>query len=239
MTNCETNIVVSVRNVGIYYPRNRKAFWRREGGSWALRDVSFDIHSGKTIGIIGNNGSGKSTLLRSLAGIIAPDQGAILNFGVHVSLVSLSLGFIEGISGRENAILSGMLHGATRTQMETRIPAIKGYTELGDKFDQPLFTYSSGMKARLGFAVALHVESDVILMDEILSVGDISFREKSSKSIREMINSNRTVVLVSHNMESIKELCDYAVWIEQGVTQAFGDPEDIIKMYSEHESRKS
>ncbi|RME60647.1 ABC transporter ATP-binding protein [Candidatus Parcubacteria bacterium] len=187
----------------------------REERHEVLADVSFDVMRGETLGVIGHNGVGKSTLLRVLAGIIAPDEGMVINHGVSVSLLSLQAGFLPNLTGRENAILGGMLLGQSKEAMLARLDDIREYSGIGDAFDQPTGTYSNGMKTRLGFAVAIFADADVILLDEVLGVGDFEFRQKSSKTMREIIASDKTVVLVSHDMNLVQQVCDRVVRVER------------------------
>lgn len=224
------NPIISLRHVGI-------SFWRRAGylrrkRFWALSDVSFDLYHGETLGIIGRNGAGKSTLLRTLAGIIAPDKGSLLNHGYRASLLSLQLGFIPHLSGRQNAILSAMLLGVPKRIIKARMDEIIRFAELDKFIDQPVTTYSAGMKARLGFATAFQADPDILLVDEVLGVGDSAFQAKSSNAMREKIRSNKTVVLVSHNLQTLRNLCDRAVWIEQGITRAEGDVTTVLQAYN-------
>jgi lipopolysaccharide transport system ATP-binding protein len=221
--------IMELRNVGTYY-------WRRRGylgqeRYWAVRDVSFNLYRGETLGVIGRNGAGKSTLLKLLAGIVIPNRGELVNHGCQATLLSLQVGFLPGLSGRENAILSGMLLGLHKHQVESQLEAIKEFSELGEFFDQPVQTYSSGMGARLGFSVAFQLDPDVLLIDEVLGVGDAEFRVKSTAAMREKIRSNKTIVLVSHSEPTIRQLCDRAVWIEDGVTLAEGGTEDVLREY--------
>ena len=225
------DVVISVKNIGVRYFRKRSRLpWRKEE-FWALKDVSIDLVRGASVGIIGRNGAGKSTFLQVLAGIISPDRGAVENRGATVSLLSLRLGFVKELSGRENAVLSGMLQGVSQREMRRRLPDILAFSDLGEAIEDPVGTYSSGMAARLGFAVALQVASDVLLIDETLSVGDITFRAKSAKSLEDIIRSNRTVVLVSHDPGTIESLCDSALWLEDGVVRMEGTPETVLAAY--------
>lgn len=199
-----------------------------------LNDISFEIHRGETIGVIGRNGAGKSTMLRLIAGILEPDGGRIVNHGARVSLLSLGVGFVPHLSGRQNAMLSGMLLGLRRNEIAQRMDAIMEFSDLGVFFDQPLHTYSSGMRARLGFSVAIQVDSDILLIDEVLGVGDEEFRIKSTAEMKRLIKSDKTVVLVSHSLPTVKELCDNVIWIEGGVVKAAGDTETLLKLYTGH-----
>jgi lipopolysaccharide transport system ATP-binding protein len=221
--------VIEVRNMGVCY--TRRSGLMRSSKFWALHDVSFQLNHGESIGIVGHNGAGKSTLLRVLAGILAPDRGEVVMHGGRASLLSLQIGFIPYLSGRENAVLSGILLGLTRREVLARMDEIVGFAELGDFIDEPMRSYSSGMKARLGFAVAFQADPDVLLIDEVLGVGDAAFRAKSSAVMREKIESDKTVVLVTHSEETVLELCDRAVWIDHGVTRAVGPAEEVMELY--------
>jgi len=223
--------LLSLKNIGVSY--RRRVGLHRQPPFWALEDVSLEIYRGETLGVIGRNGVGKSTLLRLLAGIIKPDRGTIhLDTPCHISLLSLQVGFLPQLTGRENAVLSGMLLGVPRKAIEARMDKIIDFAELGDFFDQPIYVYSTGMRARLGFSVAFQTDPDILLVDEVLGVGDAEFREKSERAMRQKIRSNRTVVLVSHNPQTIRNLCDRAVWIEKGCTRLEGDPDCVLAAYS-------
>ncbi len=228
--NCETRIL-SLEHVGLYYSRRQRFF--KASRYWALRDVSFDLHSGETLGVIGKNGVGKSTLLRVLAGIIAPDTGKVVLHrpGLRISLISIGAGFVPFLSGRENAILNGMMLGAAKKEILSRMDEIVAFSELNGFFDEPVNTYSTGMRARLGFSVAFHLNPDVILLDEVLGVGDEAFRKKSTAAMKERIRSDKTVVLVSHNVPLLREVCNRVIWIEDGITQAQGSVQDVLGGY--------
>ena len=228
--DCETKIL-TLHHVGLYYSR-RQHFLKRSR-FWALQDVSFDLHTGETLGVIGRNGVGKSTLLRVLAGIISPSTGKMVvhRSGLRISLISLQAGFVPFLSGRENAILSGMLLGATKNEIISRLDDIVSFSVLNGFFDEPVNTYSTGMRARLGFSVAYHVDPDVILLDEVLGVGDEAFRKKSTDAMKQRIRSDKTVVLVSHSVPLLREVCDRLVWIEDGRTQAQGNVPEILEAY--------
>lgn len=224
-------LAISVENVGVAY-RRKSSFFKQEK-YWAVNDVSFDVYHGETLGVIGRNGAGKSSLLRVLAGISKPDKGRVINYGVTASMLSLQVGFINYLTGRENAVLSGMMLGLPKSEVLERIDDIREYSDIGDFFDQPVYSYSSGMSARLGFAVAIHVNPDIILLDEVLGVGDIEFREKSSETIKNIIKSDKTVVLVTHSGAEIRKLCDRVVWIENMQTKMEGDPSEVVSCYEE------
>jgi len=223
---------MSLSGVGVEYKRSRSLF--RRDTYKALRDVSFDIHAGDSIGVIGRNGAGKSTLLSVIGGVIEPDTGVFTNFGVSTTLLSLQAGFDVELSGRTNAILNGMLLGFSYSQVMEKLESIIEFAELGDFIDQPVKTYSTGMQARLGFSVAHTLEPDVLCIDEALGVGDVDFRRKSTQIVQEKLLSDQTVVLVSHQSEVIRDLCNRAVWIEDGVSRMVGDPAEVVAAYEEY-----
>ena len=223
--------IVSLRSVGVCY-RSRGRLIGKRKEYWALSDVTFEVYAGETIGVIGKNGSGKTTLLKAIAGIIAPDRGSIVRGDINLSMLSLQVGFLMHLSGRENAILGGMLLGLDRQTAEQQVPHIEAFADLGDQIDEPLATYSAGMRARLGFSTAFYSAAEVLLIDEILGVGDQDFFAKSFRAIKELIRSNRTVILASHNMTTIRELCDRVVWIENGATRAVAATADVLEQYS-------
>lgn len=210
--------------------RSRKSFFRHVDHP-ALKDVSFRLDAGETLGVIGGNGSGKSTLLRVLAGIYRPDSGQMTRYCDSVMLLSLSLGFLGELTGRENALLSGVLLGSTFREVRARLPEIIEFSGLGGYIDQPLKTYSNGMRARLGFSVALAMRADLLLIDEVLSVGDRAFREKAEAALAERISSDQTVVLVSHSPQQIASLCDRALWLHDGSVRRIGSAADVADAY--------
>jgi lipopolysaccharide transport system ATP-binding protein len=221
--------LISVRNVGLSYRvRNGMFKWSR---FTPLEDVSFELRRGETLGLIGRNGAGKSTLLRIVAGIMAPDTGHVLNRGARVSLLSLGVGFVPHLSGRENAMLSGLLLGIRHRDMRRRMDRIIEFSGLEGFIEQPFHTYSAGMRARLGFSTAIQVEPDVLLIDEVLGVGDQEFRIKSNAEIKRLVRSERAVMLVSHNIQAIKELCGQTAWIECGRVRALAETGKVLQEY--------
>jgi lipopolysaccharide transport system ATP-binding protein len=197
----------------------------------ALKGVSFEVARGETFGIIGKNGSGKSTMLGLIAGVIRPDRGSVEVSGKISSLLELGAGFHPDLSGIENIILNGILMGHTKDQMLKKIDEIIEFSELGDFIYQPLRTYSSGMHVRLGFSVAVHVDPEILVVDEALAVGDLNFQEKCLKKMREFRESGATIILVSHGMSAIAKLCDRAAWLDTGEVMALGKPKDVIGKY--------
>ncbi len=227
----EHALVLALHNVGVRYWKGGGLFRRHRSEFWALQDVSFQLHAGETLGVVGKNGAGKSTLLRLLAGIIKPDKGHFVNHGFQTTLLSLQIGFIPHLSGRMNIILSGILLGLTRREIEDKMASIIDFAEIGDFIDEPLQTYSSGMRARLGFSTAFHADPDVLLIDEVLGVGDASFVKKSKKVMRERIQSDKTVVLISHSAGQIRSLCTRVVWIDNGTVAMDGPTEEVLDAY--------
>lgn len=202
--------VITLENVSLYY-RQRQGLFRKSKYFQAIKDLSMVIQRGENLGIIGRNGAGKSTLLKILAGILKPDEGRIINHGYSVSLLALQAGFDPELTGYENALLSGMLMGYTRKQMEAQMSTIQEFSELGEFMEQPIKTYSSGMRSRLGFSVAIHATPDILLLDEVLSVGDKEFRKKAEKAMTDKFESEQTIVLVSHSESQIERLCNRTI----------------------------
>lgn len=201
------DILISLRNAGVRYKR-RGGLFRSAHYHQAFEGLDLDICRGETLGIVGRNGAGKSTLLRLIAGIIQPDSGEIVNRGATVALLALQAGFDVELPGVDNAIISGMLLGYARKQVESRLDEIAAFSELGEFMYEPVKSYSTGMRARLGFSVAIYLTPDVLLLDEVLSVGDKQFREKAELEMMKRITSDQTVVLVSHSDGLIKRVCD-------------------------------
>ncbi len=224
--------VLELNHVAVGYRRRTMPF-RPRRMIWALRDVNFQVRAGETLGIIGRNGAGKSTLLKLLAGILDPDKGSIERAPGRASLLSLQVGFLPHLTGRENAILSGMLLGLSKPQIKHDLDNILAFSEIGDFFDEPISTYSSGMRARLGFAVAYFSAPEILLIDEVLGVGDLAFRVKSSAAIQNLINSDRTVILVSHQPSTLRSLCERTVWIEDGVSRMEGPTDEVMAHYEQ------
>ena len=205
----------------------------------AVRGVSFKVKKGDILGIVGKNGSGKSTLLRALAGVFSPDSGEIDLHGYTISLLAIGVGFQKALSGRENIYLSGMLLGFSEDQIREKIDEIISFAGLGKFIDMPVQTYSSGMYSKLAFSITAILETDIMLIDEVLSVGDAAFRQKSSEKLRELINSEeRTVVIVSHNSDTIRSLCDQAVWLHEGRVRMSGDVQEVMDAYDAFMGKK-
>jgi ABC-type polysaccharide/polyol phosphate transport system ATPase subunit len=244
--NVSDQIAVSVQHVSVNYKINfdrvptvknaLSAFRKHEKGTKvveALRDVSFDIPHGTVLGIVGHNGAGKSTLLRTVAGILAPTAGRIEVRGHISTLLALGLGFNGLLSGRENVMLGGLAAGMTKSEVNDIYNEIAKFAELGDFIDMPVRTYSSGMAARLAFSVGVHMDPDILLIDEALSAGDAQFKEKAAAKMHELMDNARTMLLVSHGLPTIKELCNDAIWLDHGRLMMRGDPTEVVDAYLE------
>jgi lipopolysaccharide transport system ATP-binding protein len=222
-----SEIVMQLDAVGVSY-HGLLPFRKRHR---ALTNVSFDVRKGETLGIIGRNGAGKSTLMKVMARIVNPDEGVVRGSAQKVQLLSLQVGFIPELSGRENAILSALLFGLAKKDIIKKLPEIIDFSGLGDAIHDPLNTYSSGMRARLGFAVSCQTDPDLLLIDEALGVGDKDFREKSRNVILQRMKSDKSFVIVSHNEATILEHCKRAVWIEGGHVMMVDDADIVINAY--------
>jgi lipopolysaccharide transport system ATP-binding protein len=202
-----------------------------EGKFTVLRDISFTLRQGQALGVAGRNGSGKSTLLKLLAGIYRPDAGVIRCRGRIGAILELGAGFHPEFSGRENVLINGIVLGLSKREIRTRLDEIVRFAELEDVIDDPVKTYSSGMFVRLGFAVAVHADPDILLLDEVLAVGDESFKQKCFDKMAEFRRRNKTVILVSHNLEAIEEWSDEAIWLDDGAIRERGAPRHVIARY--------
>jgi lipopolysaccharide transport system ATP-binding protein len=198
---------------------------------WALRGLNFSVPQGRMVGVIGPNGAGKSTLLQLIGGVLRPDEGQVKTRGQIGALLDLGAGFHPDLTGRENVFVSGVIGGLTRREVVERFDAIVAFSELEEFIDSPLRTYSSGMQMRLAFAVAVHVEPEVLLIDEVLSVGDLSFQTKSFERISYFKAKGCTIILVSHAHEVIRELCDEALWLNWGRLMARGPAGLVVDQY--------
>lgn len=235
-------IAISVNDLHVYY-RDMNRFSLKKGGLKsrgsgkifkAVKGVTFEVPKGQILGICGKNGSGKSTLLRAISGIFSADKGSINLHGNSISLLSIGVGFQKQLTGYENIFLSGMLLGYSKEQIEEKVKDIIEFSELGDFIYKPVRSYSSGMYSKLAFSITAILETDIMLIDEVLSVGDIHFKEKSYNKMKELISDDkRTVVIVSHNSKTIIELCDKVIWLHDGLIKDEGDPETIMNEYEE------
>lgn len=198
----------------------------------ALKAVSFSVQRGTVLGVIGTNGAGKSTLMRTVAGILPPTDGRVEVHGRVSTLLALGVGFNRKLSGRENVVLGGLAAGLSRDQLQQKYDDIVGFAELERFMDMPMRTYSSGMYGRLAFSVAVNMEPDILIIDEALSVGDARFKRKSFKKMRELCSANRTILLVSHALGSVRELCDEVIWLHEGELRMWDEPDAVIEAYT-------
>ena len=238
-----SEIALSVKNVSVSYRGLKKisirSSWSRKKKKIeefkALKGVSFEVEKGKILGIIGKNGSGKSTLLRTIAGIFSADHGKIDLHNNTISLLSIGVGFNKKLTGYENIYLSGMLLGFSEQQIYEKEQEIIDFAGLGDFIYKPVKVYSSGMYSKLAFAITAILETDIMLIDEVLSVGDIKFKEKSYNKMKALISdANRTVLIVSHSLGTIEELCDEVIWLNDGEIVEIGNPKEIINKYKKY-----
>ena len=205
---------------------------------WALKDVSFHVEKGEVIGLIGSNGAGKSTLLKAISGVMKPTKGTIEVNGIISPMIELGAGFDLELTARENIYLNGAVLGYSKNFLEEKFDEIVEFSELKDFLDVPVKNFSSGMTAKLAFSIATIVNPEILIVDEILSVGDIKFQEKSKNKMLEMIKGGTTVLYVSHSLASIEELCDRVIWLEHGEIVKMGDTKEICKEYYEKQMGK-
>jgi lipopolysaccharide transport system ATP-binding protein len=198
---------------------------------WALKDVTFDVPRGSTFGLIGSNGSGKSTLLKCLANIYFPNKGTITHFGRIAAMLEVGSGFHTELSGRENIFLNGSILGMSKKEVTRKFDEIVAFSGVEQFIDQPVKNYSSGMFVRLGFAVAINVDPDILIVDEVLAVGDAEFQEKCFQKFRDFRKAGKTVILVTHSMAAVREMCDQAAWINKGELMAVGKAKPTIEAY--------
>ena len=229
------NLSVRFRQFVDKKPTLRKALARRQLRETAyveaLNDVSFRVEQGEAFGIVGRNGAGKSTLLRCLAGTLRPNSGKVVVNGKTSTLLQLGVGFNPELSGRRNIYLGGLAAGLRKHEIDALFDEIVTYAELEDAIDRPVKTYSSGMFARLAFSISMHLEPDVLLLDEVLAVGDQAFREKSMNTMKEVLERSGTIVFVSHSLQSVADFCDRAMWLERGSVVAIGEAGEIVEKY--------
>ena len=239
----ERNSAISVRNVCINYKSLKAGSIKQSLFSLrkvkqevfqAVRNVSFEVPEGQILGITGKNGSGKSTMLRAIDGMLSSDSGEIDLHGHSVSLLAIGVGFKNDLSGRENILLAGMLLGFTKEEILQKMPDIIEFAGIGNFIDMPVRTYSSGMHSKLAFSISAILETEIMLIDEVLSVGDQKFRKKSYAKMKELIsNRDRTVVIVSHNMNMLEDLCDQIIWMHDGEIVMYDKPEIVLPIYKD------
>lgn len=238
MNNTAVRVDHVTKSFRLYHERNqslKSAVMRRRRSIYedflALDDVSFDVPVGSTFGLIGSNGSGKSTLLKCLANIYHPNQGSITHYGKIAAMLEVGSGFHHELSGRENVFLNGSILGMSRREVTRKFDEIVDFSGVEKFIDQPVKNYSSGMYVRLGFAIAINVEPDILVVDEVLAVGDQEFQDKCYQKFRDLKAQGRTVILVSHSMETVQGMCEQAAWLNHGELLAVGDAAPTIKSY--------
>lgn len=236
--------VIDVTGLGVDYryrlpPPSRRGLSRlaprrsRHAKIVALDDVSFEVEAGSAFALIGRNGAGKSTLMRVLAGTLPPDRGRVEVRGRLSSLLSLGVGFNNQLPGRENIYLGGLAVGLHRHEIDERFDEIVKFSELGDAIERPVLTYSSGMFARLAFSISIHLEPDILLIDEALAVGDDAFNRKSRQAMHELLERSGTLVFVSHSMQTVKDICDHAIWLHNGRVEEIGSVTNVAQRYEQ------
>lgn len=238
-------VAVRVENVSVTYrttfertPTFKSAITRLGRGERAVREVeaiknvSFEVFDGTALGIVGSNGAGKSTLVRTLGGILPPTSGRIEVHGKISALLALGVGFNAQLSGSENVMLGGLAAGMSRQQIRERAQEIEDFAELGDFMEMPIRTYSSGMRSRLAFAVSVHMDPDILMIDEALSAGDAKFKKKAAAKMHDLMGSARAMFIVSHSMPSIKEMCNRAIWLHKGELKLEGEVDEVIAAYT-------
>lgn len=229
-----SNLKIKYKSVGSYSIKRNLLNLKKIDTSVveAVRGVSFNVKEGEILGIIGKNGSGKSTLLRAIANIFTPDDGFIDLHNRTISLLSIGVGFNGNLTGRKNIMLSGLLLGFSEEFINSKMEEIIEFSELGDFIDKPVRMYSSGMYSKLAFSITSTLETGIMLIDEVLSVGDERFKKKSYNKMKELINKdNKTVVIVSHNTQTLQELCDRVMWLHDGEIKELGEPKEVLTHY--------
>jgi ABC-2 type transport system ATP-binding protein len=242
-----TDAIIEAEGLGIKFLKSRRRNLKVrdlfvQGGKrrlrtdefWALRDATFKIKDGDAVGVIGKNGTGKSTLLKLIAGVLIPDEGTVRTYGRVAPLLELSAGFTNELTGRENVQVVGALHGIPRAEMKEVLPKIFEFAgnEITDFIDMPIRHYSTGMRVRLGFAVIAHLPHPILLVDEVLAVGDKDFRDKCYETIESMLAEGRTLVLVSHNESDLRRFCNRGIFINSGIMEVDGPIEDALSAYN-------
>lgn len=223
----------SIKQAFVNFFSSKKTKQKKKSEFWALKDISFEVKKGEVIGLIGSNGAGKSTMLKVVSGVMKPTKGKVTTNGVISPMIELGAGFDQELTARENIFLNGAILGYSKKFLESKFDEIVEFSELKDFLDVPIKNFSSGMTAKLAFSIATIVNPEILIVDEILSVGDIKFQEKSKNKMLEMIKGGTTVLYVSHSLQSIKELCDRVVWIEHGKVVKIGKTKEICEEYYE------
>ena len=234
--------VLTCKDVGVEYVREirkkeiSKNSWmkfskRRKEKFWALKDINFEVEDGHVLGVIGKNGAGKSTLLRVLTGVLPPDRGSVSHEGKISALLGLGTGFLSDLTGRDNLFLSAMYLGMTEEEIRSKYDDIVEFSEIGDFIDTPIRHYSSGMKARLGFSLAVFREPDILIVEEVLATGDMSFQNKAREKMEQLMLKAKAIVICSHSTKFMQDFCDEVIWLEGGEIKEFGKSDKVVKAY--------
>lgn len=231
----EKNFSIKQAFVNFLNPKHKR---KKKEYFCALDNISFNVKKGEVVGLIGSNGAGKSTLLKVVSGVMKPTKGKVMVHGAISPMIELGAGFDQELTARENIYLNGSILGYSKKFIDAKFNDIVEFSELSDFLDVPIKNFSSGMTAKLAFSIATVVDPEILIVDEILSVGDIKFQEKSKKKMLEMIKGGTTVLYVSHSLQSIKELCDKVIWIEHGKMIKMGEAKKICEEYYEHQMGK-
>lgn len=227
----EKNFSLKLFFINMFKPRKEK---KEKKEFWALKDVNLEVKKGEVVGFVGSNGAGKSTLLKIVAGVMKPTKGSVEKYGNICPMIELGAGFDMDLTARENIYLNGAILGYSKEFIQEKFDEIVEFSELHDFLDVPVRNFSSGMVARLAFSVATIVDPEILIVDEILSVGDIAFQQKSENKMKSMIQGGTTVLFVSHSLAQIESLCDRVVWLENGTVKKIGDPKQICEEYKEY-----
>ncbi|WP_416151896.1 ABC transporter ATP-binding protein [Salipaludibacillus sp. HK11] len=245
-------VVIEAKNLGVFFKAgqqedyksrmmdllSKKTKEKADADFWPIRDLNFQAYQGEILGIIGSNGSGKTTLCKMLTGILRPDSGELTVDGKVSSLFSLGMGFKKELTGRENVYLNGMMLGQHRRKIDDYIETIKEFSDLNEFFERPMKYYSSGMKARLGFSVASHLEPEILILDEALNTGDRAFGQKAAEKMQDLVKKAKMVIIVTHSLRYAKRNCDRLIWLEKGEIKGVGKPAEVIKEYKKTVPRR-
>ena len=239
-----SDIAIDVKDLCINYKIIKRQSIKQSLFKWkknkselfpAVKNVTFSVKKGSILGIVGKNGSGKSTLLNTIAGIFSPDSGSVDLHGNSVSLLSIGVGFQRNLSGRDNIMLCGMMLGFSKKKVMEKMDEIIEFSELGSFIDNPVRTYSSGMYSKLAFSITAILETDIMLIDEVLSVGDAKFRKKSYEKMKQLISdADRTVIIVSHSNDTLEKLCDSLLWLHDGEIKMYGEVKEVLAAYNQY-----
>jgi len=237
-SSSQNEIILQATNIGVRMPKGRGMHRLWSKGHWAIREVNFELRRGETVALMGHNGSGKSTLLRTFAGILEPDEGELwIKEGTSATILAPGAGFINQLTGRENIFNVALYHGFMPRDVAQHIDEIIDFSEIGSWVDEPVGVYSAGMRARLGFALSLYLPSDILMIDETLSAGDAAFREKAKAAVNQLLTSDKAVIVVSHNTQTLTEMCDTGILIDSGKVVMKGLMDDVLAAHENLSSK--